>query len=214
MSSRICKAVIVGVVIAVTVLSLITPPYPEDQLLQQSGTVLLLAALFWDIRHDRLWWSSFLGIALFNILHIIGARWIYSFVPYEEWVNTLAGMDLDGMLGLRRNCYDRFVHLVYGILLFPVMLQSVRRWVTARQGTSVFVTWLMVQTGSMFYELFEWVLTLVLSPEAADNFNGQQGDMWDAQKDMAAAMVSSTLTAVACMAVLYHQRHNRKTIRR
>ena len=72
----------------------------------------------------------------------------------------------------------------------------------------------MVQTGSMLYELFEWVLTLVLSPEAADNFNGQQGDMWDAQKDMAAAMVSSTLTAVACMAVLYHQRHNRKTIRR
>ena len=30
-----------------------------------------------------------------------------------------------------------------------------------------------------------------MTPDAADNYNGQQGDMWDAQKDMAMALVGS-----------------------
>lgn len=54
------------------------------------------------------------------------------------------------------------------------------------------MAWLMIQTGSMIYELFEWLLTIVMTPDAADNYNGQQGDMWDAQKDMALALVGST----------------------
>ena len=43
----------------------------------------------------------------------------------------------------------------------------------------------MIQTGSLIYELFEWLLTIVMTAEEADYYNGQQGDMWDAQKDMA-----------------------------
>ena len=39
----------------------------------------------------------------------------------------------------------------------------------------------MIQTGSMIYELFEWTLTIVMTSEEADFYNGQQGDMWDAQ---------------------------------
>ena len=31
-----------------------------------------------------------------------------------------------------------------------------------------------------------------MSSDVADNYNGQQGDMWDAQKDMAMALVGST----------------------
>ena len=58
------------------------------------------------------------------------------------------------------------------------------------------MAWLIIQTGSMVYELFEWLLTIVLSPEHADNYNGQQGDIWDAQKDMVLAMMGSTLMAV------------------
>ena len=58
------------------------------------------------------------------------------------------------------------------------------------------MSWLIIQTGSMVYELFEWLLTIVMSPEQADNYNGQQGDIWDAQKDMVLAMMGSTLLAV------------------
>ena len=55
------------------------------------------------------------------------------------------------------------------------------------------MAWLMIQTGSMIYELFEWLLTIVMSSDAADSYNGQQGDMWDAQKDMALALLGSTV---------------------
>ena len=37
------------------------------------------------------------------------------------------------------------------------------------------------------YEIFEWSLTLALAPEEAGAYNGEQGDMFDAQKDMALA---------------------------
>ena len=52
---------------------------------------------------------------------------------------------------------------------------------------AVVMAWMMIQTGSLIYELFEWLLTIVMTAEEADYYNGQQGDMWDAQKDMALA---------------------------
>lgn len=48
----------------------------------------------------------------------------------------------------------------------------------------------------LLYELFEWLLTIVMTSEQADSYNGQQGDMWDAQKDMAWALLGSTIMAL------------------
>ena len=48
---------------------------------------------------------------------------------------------------------------------------------------------LFVGTIGALYEIFEWLLTILLSPGRADEYNGQQGDMWDSQKDMAIALV-------------------------
>ncbi len=43
--------------------------------------------------------------------------------------------------------------------------------------------------SSVMYEMFEWLLTIIAPADQADNYNGQQGDIWDAQKDMALAML-------------------------
>jgi len=40
------------------------------------------------------------------------------------------------------------------------------------------------------------MLTLFISGEGATDYNGQQGDIWDAQKDMALAMLGSTLMTI------------------
>ena len=45
------------------------------------------------------------------------------------------------------------------------------------------------------YEIFEWSLTLTLAPEAAGAYNGEQGDMFDTQKDMALAGLGAVLGA-------------------
>ena len=43
-------------------------------------------------------------------------------------------------------------------------------------------------TISASYEIFEWLLTMIVSPQDAEAYTGQQGDYWDAQKDMALAL--------------------------
>ncbi len=58
---------------------------------------------------------------------------------------------------------------------------------------SVFYSFCVVTTFSGIYEVFEWLLTLVMSPQDAESYNGQQGDPWDAQKDIAIAMIGSLL---------------------
>ena len=45
------------------------------------------------------------------------------------------------------------------------------------------------------YEVFEWGLTLTAPADMALRYNGQQGDLWDAQKDLALAAVGSWAVA-------------------
>lgn len=187
------KGIVLVILVVVAIITYIHPVFPREQFLQQAGTVLLVAVLLADLRRRRLSNAAFLGIALFTVLHLIGARYIYSNVPYQEWLSHLGDWDL---LHTTRNHYDRVVHLCYGIFLFPALKELSQRHVTPRHVQAVLVAWLMVQAGSLIYELFEWGLTLVLSPEDAEGYNGQQGDMWDAHKDMALAMLGSTLAAI------------------
>ena len=71
-----------------------------------------------------------------------------------------------------------------------------RKCLNLNYMVAILFSWLAIQTGSMVYELFEWLLTILVSPEEADSYNGQQGDIWDAQKDMALAMIGSTIPAL------------------
>ena len=39
--------------------------------------------------------SAFVGIVLLTLLHVIGARYIYSYVPYKEWCTAIGIVDAD-----------------------------------------------------------------------------------------------------------------------
>ena len=56
---------------------------------------------------------------------------------------------------------------------------------------------MLVMCASLVYEWAEWAIALMLSPEAAEAYNGQQGDPWDAHADMLLA----TLGALAAWPV-------------
>ena len=45
----------------------------------------------------------------------------------------------------------------------------------------------MILAASAVYEIAEWVAAMTFAPDWADAYNGQQGDLWDAQRDMALA---------------------------
>ncbi len=189
------KTILFFIVILIGVLTCIHPIFPRDQYLQHIGTILLLIPMVADLRKSRMPMSAFIGIALFTLLHIIGARYVYSNVPYKEWSVSLGLVGADFFQD-PRNHYDRFVHFSFGVLLFPFLVYLCKERLRQKPLIAILIAWLVIQTGSMIYEMFEWLITVVMSPATADSYNGQQGDMWDAQKDMALALIGSTIAAL------------------
>lgn len=190
------KITIILTLVIITIITCINPIFPEDQYLQHIGTLLLMVPMLYDIKKNIFTNASFIGLSVFTLLHIIGARYVYSNVPYDEAIQQLFGFSINEMIGATRNHYDRIVHFSFGLLMLPLFCQLVERKIKCSKSVAVVFAWLFIQTASMIYELFEWLLTIVMTTEAANNYNGQQGDMWDAQKDMALAFVGSTITAV------------------
>jgi uncharacterized membrane protein YjdF len=47
----------------------------------------------------------------FVIAHSIGARWLYSYVPYDAWLQAATGWSPAQAFGWERNHFDRFIHL-------------------------------------------------------------------------------------------------------
>lgn len=173
--------------------------YMGVQYLQHLGTLILVLLLTCDIIKGRMPISAFICIAIFALIHIVGARYCYSNVPYNVWFAKL-GIDIQDISvnagRVHANNYDRFVHVAFGFLMFPCLMHKCFSLFERKPLTSVIIAWLFIQTGSMIYEIFEWGLSVVMSPGDAEGYNDQQGDMWDAQKDMACALAGSTIMAI------------------
>lgn len=184
------RAVIVIVLIAVGLAS-IGQPYPHLAPLQHVPTLAILLAAPWAIRRWRLSTASVVSIGLFLLAHTLGGRYIYSYVPYDHWSLALAGQGLSDRFGWTRNQYDRLVHFLFGLLwTLPVRQALMRRHAIPRR-LALWAGFAFVGSVSAFYEILEWLLTLVAAGDTADYYNGQQGDIWDAQKDMALAQGGS-----------------------
>jgi len=189
--------------------------------LQHLGTLVLMLPLALELRHQRLPVSACVCLFIFACIHILGARYCYSHVPYDEWAKNLLNIEInikgywvikvEGTGVMHGNKYDRLVHFAFGLLMFPLVFQLTKR---IGNGGNFFlallVAWLTIQTFSMVYELFEWILSILLSPEQTERYNGQQGDMWDAHKDMALALLGSTISAI-CIC-LFHLQKRRKQL--
>ena len=190
------KTALLFILIATSILFWVKSEYPNQQLLQHLGTLLVSLILIADLILDRLSLKAYIGVSLFILLHIIGARWIYSNVPYQRFFESI-GIDIHELFNInsQRNHYDRLVHFSFGLLMVPFLFEIYRVRIENTIISLVFA-WLTIQTFSMFYEVFEWILTVIIPGEGATEYNGQQGDVWDAQKDMALAMLGSTFTAI------------------
>ena len=59
-----------------------------------------------------------------------------------------------------------------------------------------------------FYELIEWWVAVLVTPDLGDKFLGTQGDIWDTQWDMFVALVGA-----CCAQLLLARRHDRELAR-
>ena len=168
-------------------------PYPGQMYLQHIPTVLALTALALLAQRHSLSDGAFACLIVFLLFHILGARYIYSYVPYDRWSRALFGADLTSTFGFSRNHYDRVVHFAFGLLWVRPVREVCERWFGVPPKFARYTAFEFVLAFSLLYELFEWGLTMVLSPQDAAAYNGQQGDIWDAHKDMSLAMFGALL---------------------
>jgi putative membrane protein len=173
-------------------------------LLHQVGTIVGVLII---LRLTYLRFVSRMGFALsivFIMIHVLGAHYLYSYVPYNDWSKQFFNFDLNAYFGWSRNMYDRLVHVSYGLLLYKIIFDCFSVWLPkAGRGQIALLVIQFVMASSMFYELIEWVIAIDMSPKEAENYNGQQGDVWDAHKDMAVA----TLGAMIAWALTFLKRH-------
>ncbi len=171
-------------------------PYPSELRLQHVPTVFGLVCLGIAIARSWLSPSSIMCLLVFLWLHLIGARWIYSFVPYDQWSEQLCGTSLSAIFGWKRNHYDRFVHLASGFLFVPPAWESIQRQgLTSRWWTASLAISVVLAIGAI-YEIVEWAIAMLFAPHYAESYNGQQGDLWDPQKDLALAGLGAIISAV------------------
>jgi putative membrane protein len=201
---------IVALVLLVGV-SFIGSPFFAQLPLQHVPTAVALALFLVLSRRYPLSTASFVCLAGFLLVHTLGARYVYSNVPYDEWSVTIFGTSISETFGWTRNHYDRFVHFSYGIFFFIPAREVLVRYISIPHKRADYFAMEFVMASSMVYELIEWGLGAVVAPDIADAYNGQQGDIWDSQKDMALATLGGLLT-LALVRMIVSRKSRKRTL--
>lgn len=127
-------------------------------------------------------------LAAHALVLAVGGHYTYAQVPLGDWLR-------DG-LGLDRNPYDRFGHLMQGFVPAVLVRELLSRTSPLRGSR-----WLAPLTVcaclafSAVFEMFEWAAA-VIGGHAADDFLATQGDVWDTQWDMFCALIGATVSVL------------------
>lgn len=166
-----------------------SPRHRQDWALENALVWVFAALLWYHRRRVPLSRTANSLIAVFLLLHAIGAHYTYSEVPYRDWLHALGIVsDVSG-----RNHFDRLVHFCYGLFLAMPVRELCDRTLTLSRGLSYGLPFLLLGFGSTVYEWVEWGAAVVFGGDLGVAYVGSQGDPWDAQKDMLLATSGTAL---------------------
>lgn len=141
--------------------------------------VAFIPFVIWVYKNVKVSNTSYTLFFIFVMLHLVGSYFSYS-VP--------------GLVVDERNYYDRFVHFSFGILLVYPIRELYIHIARNHNFWSYYIPIHLVLSLSAVYEILEWLMAAIISPEAAAVFVGTQGDEFDAVKDMTLAFFGSLIT--------------------
>lgn len=171
----------------------IAPVNRSDWLIENVVVAGTLAGMLGFRRHLNLSLASWWMLAIFLLIHETGAHYTYSRVPYDAAWQALTGERLNELLGWRRNNFDRFVHLGYGLLLQRPLRELLMRNLRLGWTAAALLALSLILATSAIYEMAEWIGGEFLGGDQSAAFVAAQNDKWDAQKDMALAMLGALL---------------------
>jgi putative membrane protein len=157
-----------------------------------AGIVILLATY----RRFQFTTLCYALIALHICVLCVGGHYTYARVPIFDWLRPV--------FGWQRNHYDRLGHFMQGFV--PAMIARevfIRLNIVNQKKWIPFLVVSVCLAISAFYELIEW-WTALFSGNAASDFLGSQGDVWDTQSDMFLALIG-----VVCALSLFSHFHDR-----
>lgn len=149
-------------------------------------TFVSVLALIVTYRYYRFTTCSYFLIMLFMCLHVYGSKYTYA--------DNILGYWLKDTLDLSRNPYDRIVHFSFGLLLYLPLKEFFNEWLKYPKSLSIYLPVVFVLALSGGFEVIEWLVADIFFTEHGDTYLGTQGDVWDAQKDIALAFVGSIIS--------------------
>ena len=121
---------------------------------------------------------------LFALILVTGGHYTYAKVPLGEWMKD--------WFGFERNHFDRLGHFFQGVIPAMLVRERLLRLSPLRSGWRLFfVCSAAALAVSALYEIFEWRYAITFGGDAASDFLGSQGDVWDAQQDMTMALLGA-----------------------
>ena len=180
--------------IAIWLILAINPKYYEDWKLENYLNVPFIIFLLVISRWFKFSNLSYFSIFIFMALNVIGSHYTYAEVPFGYWLANL--------FGVARNHYDRIVHFSFG-LLFAYPIREIAMRIGKLKGFwSYYFPIDFVLALSVIYELIEWGVVIFFQSDLGIAYLGLQGDVWDAQKDMALAGLGSLTTMIIVAIVI------------
>ena len=168
------------------------PANPQNWFLENKIVFFSLPLIFlilWRIPLSKLALSA---IALFLVLHLIGAHYNYGSVPL--------GATLGNVFKMGGNLYDKFVHFFFGFLIVYPINELISRIFNLKSFWNYFISFNIILAWSALYEIIEWLSVFGIDPHLAYLFIGGN-DPFDTTKDMAVAGLGALLAL--CLVALF-----------
>ena len=162
----------------------IDPKYPADWLLENVLVFIFFPFVIWMDKKHNYTFLSIIFLLIFASLHSFGSHYTYAEMEHFNAITHYFGFE--------RNNFDRFVHFLFGLLTFRMIFEMITPS-AATVKTALLFTFAMVISISTLYEMLEWLAVVILHPELGMAFLGTQGDVWDAHKDTALAMLGALI---------------------
>jgi putative membrane protein len=159
-------------------------PYDRATWLLEVLPVMIALPLLW-LTYGRFPLTTLLYVCIFihAAVLMLGGAYTYARVPL--------GFELQDLLHLSRNPYDKIGHFFQGFVPALVAREILLRgsYVRGRQMLAFLVVCIVLAVSAA-YEFIEWGAALALG-QGADEFLGTQGDPWDTQSDMFLALIGA-----------------------
>lgn len=194
---------LVALCVVTWVITAIRPYDFQAWALEQIAPLLCISLIVWSSQYVRFSPAALAGLAVLFVLHAIGTHFTYSLTPYDEFAQRWLGFSIDEYFGWQRNHYDRFVHLAFGALVALPFFEFLRSYFRCSNRAAWFFSLHLIISSSAIYELLEWWAAVIFASEAGALYLGSQGDIWDAQWDIALAILGFSMVYLTCAGKAY-----------